>query len=122
MKFAKPVPKVVSASPVTVDISPERGRLERNEQAEQDADEGVRVRGVFFILEDGGESGESPEVHDAGHAQIQVAGFFRQDLAEGTVHEDGAELDRTDQPRQQVFLDHDSRPPFLPPRRKMSLY
>ena len=46
-----------------------------------------------LIHEGGRQTGDAAEVHDAGDAEVQVAGFLRDDLAERAEHDNRAEHD-----------------------------
>ena len=81
-----------------VDEAAQRGGKERRDEAHDDAqrrvwlDAGIGAVDVF-IHEGGRQTGDAAEVHDAGDAEVQVAGFLRDDLAERTEHDDRAEHD-----------------------------
>jgi hypothetical protein len=48
-----------------------------------------------FIEEHTGESGDAAKIHHARNAEVEVAGFLRQNLADRAVDDDGSKDDRS---------------------------
>ena len=63
-------------------------------------------------------SRKAAEEHKAGHAEVEVAGALRDNLARGTEHDDGAEPNRAVNPRYQC--QHAFSPPFAAFLRNMT--
>ena len=81
-----------------VDQRPQRRREEARHQGQGDGNEGDGrdpMGGAIDVLvhERGRKACDAAQVHDAGYAQVQIAALLGQDLAEGAVHDDGAEDD-----------------------------
>ena len=104
-KLATPPPKMVSVRPVTFWLArrvmvrklysrPPRAEAgERRQQGDHQTHETGGI-GIVELIEEGGrQSRDTAQIHDAGDAQVQVAGFLCQDLAHGAEQDDGAELD-----------------------------
>ena len=68
------------------------------ERGDQDADQAIGVGGGVLIGPGAGKTGKAAQVHNAGHAQIQVAGFLGHGLAQCAVHNDGAKGDSAHDP------------------------
>ena len=65
----------------------QEGRGEGEDEAEHRG--GIRV--VELVEEGGRQTGDAAQVHDAGDAQVQIAGFLGEDLTHGAEEDDGAE-------------------------------
>ena len=89
-----------------VQQSAQGGGQESGDEAHQQADDRGGVRIVELVKEGSCQTGNAAQVHDAGDAQIQVAGFLRQDLTDGAVHNDGAEADGGLQQADQLCKSH----------------
>ena len=81
---------------------------------QQQTDQGVGIRGGGLVGKGAGKAGDAAQVHNPRDAQIQTAGFLRQDLAQGAEQDHGAEDNSGLQQ-----LCHACVPPFF--FRKMSL-
>ena len=100
-----PEPKIVRVRPVAqgdgqkrVDQAAQRRRQEGGQQAQDHAYGNIRAHpgpdAVDILIGEGGaQAGDAAEIHDARHAQVEVAALFRQDLAHGAEEDDGAEDD-----------------------------
>ena len=99
-KLPMPTPKVVSGKAGDVLVGAERDGQEAVEQAHQQASPTgeqsigmpmarkrvhVRRRDGLLIEERADDAADAADVHDAGNAEVQVAGFLRQDLARAAV-------------------------------------
>ena len=73
-------------------------RGEGAEQRNHDAERHVRIGGGVLIQISACETGESAQIHDARHAEVQVAAFFGDNFAHCAVHDDGAEGDGAHDP------------------------
>ena len=68
------------------------------DHGDQDADQAVGVGGGVLIRPGAGKTGKAAQVHDARHAQVQVAGLLGHGLAQSAVHDDGAKRDGAHDP------------------------
>ena len=59
-----------------------------------------------------GQAGDAAQVHDARHAEVQVAGFLGHGLAQRTVHDNCAKRDGAHDPRNQTAV-HITCPPCV---------
>ena len=103
-KLPTPTPKVVMARPVTfwlarrvtVSRAVQQSHQQRAQQGAQHGD-AHRQQAVHLRRRDGlliekrpDDAADAAHIHDAGDAQIQVAGFLRQDLAGAAVQQGDA--------------------------------
>ena len=70
------------------------GDQERCQEGDQQAHKAVGIGVIELIEERGRQTRDAAQVHDARDAQVQIAGFLRQNFADGAVHDDGAEANR----------------------------
>ena len=71
---------------------------ERANERERDAEDHVRVLRGVLVEVGAGEAGKAAQIHDARNAEVQIAGFFRDDFAHRAVHDDRAEGDGAQNP------------------------
>jgi len=81
-----------------VDEAAKRGGEERRDETHNDAQRRARLDPCVdavdvFIHERGRQTGDAAEIHDTGNAEVEVAGFLRDDLAERAEHDNRAEHD-----------------------------
>ena len=81
-------------------------------QGDQDADKAVGVGSAVLIGPGAGKARETAQVHDARHAEVQVAGFLGHGLAQRTVHDNCAKRDGAHDPRNQTAV-HITCPPCV---------
>ena len=106
-KLPMPTPKVVMARPVTFwlarsvtvrkqyEKAHQQGTQQGAEHGDHDGKEGVqcRRRCGLLIEERADNAADAAHIHDAGNTEVQVAGFFREDLA-GAAEQQGDALHR----------------------------
>ena len=93
-----------------VDQARHAGGGEADDQGQQQPHDALGRGGMALIEEGGGQTGDAADIHDARHAQIQIAALLREDLAGGAEEDDGAEDDgRLNQRDQRI---HARSPPF----------
>ena len=85
---------------------------DRAGHSDQDADKAVGAGGGILIRPGAGKAGKAAQIHDARHAEVEVAGFFGHGLAERTVHNDRTERDGTHDPCNQAAV-HITCPPCV---------
>ena len=76
-----------------VDQAAERGSRDTAYKRDDEAEHGARLRDRAFIGEGARKARDAAEVHDARHAEVEVSGFFRQDLADRAEEDHAAESD-----------------------------
>ena len=74
-----------------VNQAAQSGCQKRGDEGQQQTDNGGGILAVDLVEERGRKACNAAQIHDAGDTQVQVAGFLRQNFANGAVHDDGAE-------------------------------